>query len=245
MKKTLLLCATFLTAPFIACAGDAAQADLASIKKNIPELPITTTHPTPIDGLFELPIKIQNQTQIFYTNSDGTILIAQGHMFDTQSKKDLTKDRLAILNPVLPVDWNTLPLDAAIVSGDPKGMEVAIFTDPDCPFCRRLEMELAKTKGVKVYTFLLPLTSLHPHAAEKSQTIWCSSNQHQALTEIMIEDKELTNKTCDNPLAKIAAIAQSLDIHGTPTLIAKDGRKTSGALPANDLEAWLKQGATK
>ena len=37
---------------------------------------------------------------------------------------------------------------------------MAIFTDPDCPFCKRLESEMKGLDNVTVYTFLFPLDQL-------------------------------------------------------------------------------------
>lgn len=221
----------FLLGQSIAWAAEPVPA-IASIQKQIPELTIDAISNTDIPGLFEL----QSHGNIYYINHDGSRLIAQGHIFDTQNKLDLTAQRLEAINTI---DWSSLPLDAAIVSGDPKGVEVAIFTDPDCPFCRQLEKELISAKGIKIYTFLLPLTSLHPDAAAKAETIWCSRNQHGALRTIMVEDKTLSPKTCEHPLASIQEVAKKLRIRGTPTLIAKDGRKRSGAMSAEELHHWL------
>jgi hypothetical protein len=39
---------------------------------------------------------------------------------------------------------------------------LAVFSDPDCPYCQRLESELEKLDNVTVYTFAYPLESLHP-----------------------------------------------------------------------------------
>ena len=33
---------------------------------------------------------------------------------------------------------------------------LAIFSDPDCPYCRRLEAEIKGLTDVTIYTFLMP-----------------------------------------------------------------------------------------
>jgi energy-coupling factor transporter ATP-binding protein EcfA2 len=45
---------------------------------------------------------------------------------------------------------------------------LAIFSDPDCPYCRRLEAELRGLDDVTIHTFLMPLASLHPAARGKA-----------------------------------------------------------------------------
>jgi thiol:disulfide interchange protein DsbC len=63
------------------------------------------------------------------------------------------------------IAFDTLPLADAIKTVRGKGERViAVFSDPDCPFCRRLETELDKLDNVTLYTFLYPLEGLHPEA---------------------------------------------------------------------------------
>lgn len=214
-------------------AGEVVTSDLELlIRKQIPEMEISGVRYSPLPGLYE----IQSGNNIFYVDRTGKYLIANGHIFDTTTKQDLTAARI---EQITRIDWDVLPLDKAVVSGDMKGIEMAVFTDPDCPYCRTLEKSLKDLKGVKVYTFLLPLKRLHPDATRKSEAIWCSRDQHAALTQIMLEDKEITGGGCETPLADIAKLADSLNIHGTPTIIAHDGRRRSGNMPAEQLKAWL------
>ncbi|HKI61944.1 MAG TPA: DsbC family protein [Mariprofundaceae bacterium] len=205
----------------------------ADIRKAIPDLQIDAITPSPIDGLYE----IQVGKGVFYTDASGKHLIAGGHIFETATHRDLTRERLETINRI---DWSVLPLDKAIVSGDADApLKLAIFTDPDCPYCKKLEGELKNMQGVKVYTFLYPLTQLHPNARAKADSIWCSKDQHQAMLDVMLEGKALPKADCQTPLDEIAAIGQKLGINGTPTLIAGDGRMMSGGKPASELKAWL------
>jgi len=86
---------------------------------------------TPVSGIYE----ITTGRNIYYMDRSGKYLIS-GHLFETTEKKDLTAARLEQINKI---DWSMLPLDKAIVSGDAGGVEMAVFTDPDCPYCRQFE----------------------------------------------------------------------------------------------------------
>jgi len=216
-----------------ALAGDAVE---ARIRKANPNLPIQAVNKTPMAGIFEIVSESGGQKNIYYVDGNGKYLIAGGHMFDTANRNDLTAARMEDLNRV---DWSRLPLKKAIVSGDPQGLEVAIFTDPDCPFCRKLEQELKSARGIKVYTFLYPLTQLHPMARQKADAIWCAKDRHQMLMSVMIDDANPAPAGCTTPVGEIVSLAESLGIQGTPTLIARDGRRTSGAMSADKLKAWL------
>ncbi|MDQ6991225.1 MAG: DsbC family protein [Mariprofundaceae bacterium] len=209
-------------------------ATAAQIRANISSLPIDAIRPAPIDGLYELKVG----GQIFYSDRTGQHVIASGHIFETKTRKDLTAARLEIINTV---DWSSLPLKNAIVSGDPKGLPVAVFTDPNCPYCKKLENNLKAAKGIKIYTFLFPLSSIHPTARAHAESIWCAKNQHEALLDLMLKGKTLAKGTCNTPLDANIALAQKLGISGTPTMISADGRKFAGVKSASDLKAWLAQ----
>lgn len=55
-------------------------------------------------------------------------------------------------------------------------------------------------------------------------------------------NQEPAVKTCKNPVADNIALADRLKIRGTPTMIHKDGRRTSGAMPRAQFEKWLNGG---
>lgn len=206
----------------------------ATIEKNSSDLTITNLAETPIKGLYELT----SGKTIYYVDESGTYLLA-GHLYDLASKTDLTKPRLDKLNRI---DWDSIPLDQAIVSGDPKGKPVAIFTDPDCGYCQQLEKNIATAKGIKFYTFLFPLESIHPDAKRKSQVMWCSKDPHKTMIDVMLNGKEAKGSIdCKNPIQANIELGMKLGIRGTPTLISPDGRKTSGALSLEALNQWLDQ----
>ncbi len=205
-----------------------------TIRKAINDLPISEVRETPVKGLYE--IRVGNT--VYYATADGKHLIAGGHLFETATHRDLTRERLEEINRI---DWKQLPLDLAIASGDPKAkLKLAVFTDPECPYCKRLEAILKDMKDVRVYTFLFPLTQLHPEARRKAEAIWCSKNRHETLLKSMLEGVDPGHATCANPIDKTLALGRKLGVSGTPTLFAGDGRRMSGApRTAEALRAWL------
>jgi len=237
IRAAVLLCTLMLTCvpPSLAeTPSPETSNQLAEVEKTIrsqlPDFPINWVKPSVIDGLYE----VKSGSNLFYVDATGKHLI-NGNIFDTSTKQNLTKIRLEEINRI---DWSKLPLEYAIVSGDDDGIPIAIFTDPDCPFCRKLEEIMEKAKGLKVYTFLYPLESLHPKAREKSEAIWCSKDRHKALQAVMLKDKPLDKANCKTPVANIIALGNRLGINGTPTMIASDGRRRNGATTAKKLKAW-------
>jgi len=243
MRIFSLLALAMLTFPSGCQAGshqDSAETEKtirANISRLSPNFKVDAIIPlAAIPGLYE----IQTRGNIFYTDATGDHLIS-GHIFSTKDRKDLTSARLEDINRV---DWKVLPLKDAIVSGDPKGTPIAIFTDPECPYCRQLEQEMTRVKGVKVYTFLFPIAQLHPDARAKAEAIWCSKNQHKTLQDIMLKDTPLDkikSAKCKTPINNNLKLAESLGITGTPTLIAHDGRKRAGGMSADQLMQWAKR----
>ena len=71
----------------------------------------------------------------------------------------MTEERIAELGKI---DVKSLPLNQAIKYVKGKGERTLyIFSDPDCPYCQRLEQNMVGVDNVTVYVFLYPLTSLH------------------------------------------------------------------------------------
>jgi thiol:disulfide interchange protein DsbC len=87
-------------------------------------------------------------------------------LVDPKTKKDLTADRLSELQRI---PFENLPKDLAIKIKKGNGLKkVAVFSDIDCPFCRKLEKDvLMKLDDIEIYTFIFPL-AIHPEAEEKS-----------------------------------------------------------------------------
>ncbi|MGN6983186.1 DsbC family protein, partial [Neisseria sp. P0009.S007] len=94
-----------------------------------------------------------------------------GDLINVNTRQSMTEERAADLNKI---DFASLPLDKAIkeVRGNGK-LKVAVFSDPDCPYCKRLEHEFEKMTDITIYTFMMPIPSLHPDAARTAELLWC------------------------------------------------------------------------
>src|ERR1700751_3491748 len=103
-------------------------------------------------GMYEVVI----ENEIVYVDETANYLIT-GHLYDTRTQEDLTAKRS---EEVLRVDFASLPLDLAfkIVRGD-GSRRVAIFEDPNCPYCKRLEQEIRTLDNTTIYVFLYPILS--------------------------------------------------------------------------------------
>ncbi len=222
-----------------------ALADEASLKKAIeaayPKFKVESVIKTPYAGLYEVFMG----GQIVYTDEKLTFLIAEGRLVDPKTKKDVTGERMEELTKV---DFNSLPLEQAIkvVKGN-GSRKLVVFSDVDCPFCKKLEQnELSNIDNVTVYTFLYPIEQLHPDAANKSKSIWCASNRVKAWNDWIFNNKLPASATnCEVPLERVGELARKMGVTSTPTLIFSDGRRMLGAQPHKEIEKYLLAAAKK
>lgn len=223
---------------FLTSACSAGDADIQkNIEERFPGAKVKTVTASPMTGVFEI---VMDDNQILYTDTKADYIVV-GEMIDTKTRKSLTKDRQDELNKV---SFSDLPLDNAVkvVKGD-GSRKLAVFTDVDCPYCKKLEQELAKIDNVTVYSFLYPLP-MHADAPRKSKLVWCSADRAQAFTDLMLKGKVPAGKAdCPNPIEANLAFGEKLGIQGTPAMILADGKRIPGYLPAAELDKRLNQAA--
>ena len=164
--------------------------------------------------------------------------ILDGHVIATKTMTNLTEQRKRKLNAV---PFDELPLELALKKVKGNGeRKVAVFSDPDCPFCKRIEGEFAKLDNVTIYVFLFPIEGLHPGAPEKSKRIWCSADKVKAWDDYMVKGvAPSAAPTCANPVDKIVEYGRKKGINATPTLIFASGDRVPGAIPLNQIESLL------
>jgi thiol:disulfide interchange protein DsbC len=236
MRKSIVVpLATFIVvAAGVASASPSAiESEMESrLKELYPSTRITAVRQSEVAGLFEVTMG----KNVAFSDASGRYFVF-GHLFDMRDQKDLTAQRLSDINRI---DFSQLPLGDAIktVRGD-GSRKLAVFSDPDCPYCKGLEGELAKLDNVSIFTFLYPLEGLHPDAKEKAERVWCSSNRAKAWSELMATGKLAESTKCATPIDRINQLATSLGINGTPTMILQDGSLIPGAAPAAEIDRRL------
>lgn len=156
---------------------------------------------------------------------------------------DFTKQYLGQLSPVpRKVEFSKIPLKDAVVLGSPTAKKkVVVFTDPDCPYCRKLHEEMKKVvekrKDVSFHLIMLPL-AMHKDAYKKAQAVLCEKSQ--ALLDDAFSGKPVPEPTCGpEALERGMAVAKGLGFTGTPMLVREDGLVASGALQADKLISWI------
>jgi thiol:disulfide interchange protein DsbC len=187
--------------------------------------------PSPIPGLFE----VQVNNEIFYTDSNAKYLI-QGEMVELASGNNLTTKRQEDINRI---KWSDLPQAQAfkVVRGN-GSRQIAVFSDPNCVYCKRLEKTLQQLDNVTIYNYLIPILSAD--SALKSKQIWCAADQQKVWNDWMLNNLGPSGKSdCANPIDKNLTLAKNYGINGTPTIFFTDGSRFPGAVQLADIEKKL------
>lgn len=207
------------------------------IKKNIearfPGAKVDSVNKTPMKGIYEVVV---GGNEIIYSDANGDYIVT-GEMLETQARRNLTREKLDKLSEI---KFDSLPFDQAvkIVKGDGK-RKMAVFSDPDCPYCKKLDQELAKLDNVTIHVFMYPLP-MHADAPRKSRLVWCSADPAKAWQDLMLAGKVPEGKDdCPNPIEAIQALGAKHNIQGTPAIILANGKRLPGLVPADKLDALL------
>ena len=228
-KQRICLYAVLLISS-VAAASEATVKQ--AMQKKYPGVQVESVTKTPITGIYEVFVG----SDVFYVDENVNYMIMDGRLIDVARKVDLTDERLRVLTAT---KFDQLPLDLAfrMVKGNGK-RKLAYFSDPNCPYCKRLDQELAKLTDVTVHVFLYPILSQDSY--EKAKAVWCSKDRVKAYHEMMLNgNPPKTAGTCDTPIEKILAYGRQQNIRGTPTLFFADGRRVAGAIPADQLKKLL------
>lgn len=206
-----------------------------AIEARMPGAKVESVRKTPyLGGLYE----VQVGNELLYTDADAQHLFV-GSVHDGETLENLTEARLRVLNQI---KFSDLPFEQAFKLVNGKGTrQLAYFTDPNCPYCKRMDQELAKVSDVTVHVFLYPILS--PDSVKKSQSVWCSKARDKAWTALMLDGKEPTaGSDCDTTaVLKNLQLGRSMRVNGTPTLFFTNGERVSGAITAAEVEDLLKR----
>ena len=201
--------------PALGSAADQ-TAIMQKLREYAPHLTVTRISPSPVAGIHEVEVK--ERGAMFYAAADGSHVIA-GDMYvlsgdGLQSITELRREeRRRELLAGLDAD------DMIIFRPEEEPQAILhVFTDVDCPYCRKLHQEISALNGYGVEVRYLAYPRAGPDSAtfEKMVSAWCSDDPGVAVTDLKL----------GNSIPSSTARALSLTIGarramvvGTPTII--------------------------
>lgn len=204
-------------------------------------VPVKDIQNSPVANLYLVSIP----PRLFYISSDGKYVI-DGDMIDVASKTNITeglrgKARLQAIN--------NLGKDSMIIFSPKKGKvkhTITVFTDIDCPYCRKLHSDIAKYNalGIRVRYLAYPRAGIGSGSYDKAVSVWCASDRKKAMAMAMGQQIVKAEK-CTNPVDAEYKLGNMIGVRGTPALVLENGQMVPGYVPPARLAAILDQIAAK
>lgn len=212
-----------------------------NLQKVDPRIKVKSITEAPVAGMREVEL---NSGEVLYSDSKGEyFIIGQLYRYSSdagfvnlteEKAKTLRKEQIA-----------TIAQEDMVVFA-PEGKVKAtlnIFTDVDCPYCRKLHDEVPKLNemGVQVNYLAFPRNGKGAGAYHTMVSIWCADGaegKREAMTDAK-QGKSLEKATCENPVMQQLVLGQSIGVTGTPAMVLDDGTLIPGYVPAARLGKML------
>lgn len=228
-----------ITAVALALLASSGRADEQAIRQalrsRIPNAQILSIQKLPYGELYEVAVRRGDDTAIYYSDALGQVMIV-GNLIDMRTDRNLTEERLRQLSVI---DWNKLPFHWAVTTRRGNGRrQIAIFSDPNCPFCQKFEKDLASVDNITVHIFMWPV--IKAESVRQTKSVWCSKDRAKAWNDLMLKRAEPMAPTdCDNPIDELVALGRRLGATSTPTWFLPNGEKYVGAQPMSEVVPLL------
>lgn len=218
-----------LLSGLIGLLSQVSEADVQTLSQQMqrqyPNLNLQQIQTTPVANIYSALL----DGQVVYLDDSGQYLFS-GNLLRLKDQKNLTQEQT----------WTNLPFQDAIQIVKGSGQhQLAVFSDPNCPYCKNLERELAQLDDVTIYLFIYPLK---PESRQLAKQLWCSPNRSYAWQRLMLQGILPTATTeCEQPIERNLKLGQRLGFDGTPSLIFSNGIKNIGVLSKNQIQQFWQQ----
>jgi thiol:disulfide interchange protein DsbC len=239
MKKLLsvLLIAMFSNLAFAGDVMTKKESDfLKSFSTKFPKVHFDDAVYLPSVNLYELREK--GNSDLTYVNESMDYMYVNGELIDLKNLNNVStvRNTLNVMRffAELPKEKS---IEVVLGNGSKK---VAIFTDPECPYCQNLDKEIhskLKDENITINYYFNPLTGIQGHemAAMEAKKIWCAPDKKQAWVDWMV-NKKMTNNTninCKNYVEETSELAKKSGFNMTPVILFENGFVIKGGVDAN------------
>ncbi len=188
----------------------------------LPHVEPETIEPTPVPGLYAVRYK----ASVYYFTGDGRYLLS-GSLVDLETQEDLTEQAVSGYRKK---QIDAVPESEMIVYA-PKNPKhtVTVFTDIDCPYCRKLHRRMSEynKRGIKVRYLLYPRAGVGSPSYRKAVSVWCAKDRNQAMDRAKAGEP-IEDKTCKNPVREQMALGNAVGVQGTPAIVLENGEMIPG-----------------
>lgn len=238
MRINILMAGVLLLASTLAVAEDAKDVIIKQLQKIDQRIPVVSVKTAQLEGMYEVEL---GSGEVIYSDAKGEYFLL-GQLYQLSDEKGFVNLTEAKMDAQRVTLLKEIP-EAEKVSFKAEGVEktsVYVFTDVDCPYCRKLHNEVPKLQamGISVEYLAFPRQGPDSPTFKKMTNIWCAKDKVKAMT-LSKQGKSLDNIDCSHPVLAQYKLGQKMGVTGTPAIITADGQLIPGYMPAEQLAARL------
>lgn len=237
LKSFVLLIVAALATTTSVHGGETEDAIAEKLTAAIPGLKISDVRQSEAEGLYEVD---SNNGETIYTTADGQYILTGDLLKVTSSGiANVSEQGRASQRARKMAEFD----EEGVISYPAKGEEkasVAVFTDIDCPYCRKLHDEVPQLNemGITVHYYGFPRSGPDTPSFRKYISVWCSDDQ-QAAMDAAKQGRSVKDQSCENPVAEQFQLGSRVGVTGTPAIVLEDGNMVRGYVPAEKLAEGL------
>jgi len=188
-------------------------------------------------GLYQ--IRFDANTFVYVTK-DAKYMIT-GDLFSLDAKQNLSE----VMRETFRREQLHDVSEAGAIVYEPIGKTkytITVFTDPDCPYCRRFHSEIshATDAGIRVKYLAFPRSGPDTDSWRKAESIWCSKDVKEALTAAMLGNAVQAHQ-CQSPIMRHFELGTLVGVRGTPMIVSDSGALIGGYMPTSELVKKLEE----
>ncbi len=239
MRKFVLFFFFIIASSLLPVTVQATEAIREAVQRLQPQAKDIRIQASPIPGVSEVSIGLQ----VLYVSNDGSFALG-GPLLALEDGTNLTERRLAdaraeVLGAAEDVPVFHYPANEALHT-------VTVFTDIDCPHCRRMHNELPamQAAGIDIKYVLLPRAGKGSASYQKSINAACAKDPEASITAAMAGQQPAAS-SCEHPIDRHLELSRKLNVRSTPSIVLEDGQLVLGYHTADRLLKVIEQRTAK
>ena len=226
-------------APEVAAVDTSAvPAEYAYVVEALPGVAITDVRKSPVPGLLEVMVG----SDVYYISEDGKYFV-QGEVVELATRVNVTDKARSAARAVYMENFSAAT--AVTFAAEEEKYKVLVFTDIDCPYCRKLHREISEYNdlGITVQYLMFPRSGPNTDSWAKAEAVLCSESRQDALTASKNGEEVDAEACATQAVAEHYKLGKDLGIGGTPAIFTEQGGLIVGYREADVLLSMLEEEA--